>query len=397
MSSVAEIRNDVEEILPAVVADRRYLHTIPELGLDLTRTSAYVLERLKAIGVSDIETGIAVTGMTALIHGTKPGAGKVALIRADMDALPILEANDVEYVSTNPGKMHACGHDAHTSMLLGVAQLLMERRDQFSGTVKLLFQPGEEGPGGAKPMIEAGVLENPHVDAVFGLHVAQDLDLGVIETRPGPLMAASDRFNVVIQGKGGHGASPQLAIDPIVVAAQIVVTLQSVLSREIDPVDPAVVTVGKILAGEASNVIPDSAELRGTVRSFNPATRDRLAERVTTIIEGIATSMGANASIEYKFGYPATINDPAMTDLVRAAAEAVVGSDKLLALEPQMGAEDFSYFLEQRPGCFFFVGTRNEEKGLVWSHHHPRFDIDEDGMAIGMQVMLHTVLDYLGA
>ena len=397
MSSLAEIRNDVEEILPAVVADRRYLHTIPELGLELPRTSAYVLERLKAIGVSDIETGIALTGMTALIRGTKPGDGKVALIRADMDALPILEANDVEYVSTNPGKMHACGHDAHTSMLLGVAQLLMERRDQFSGTVKLLFQPGEEGPGGAKPMIEAGVLENPHVDAVFGLHVAQDLDLGVIETRPGPLMAASDRFNVVIQGKGGHGASPQLAIDPIVVAAQIVVTLQSILAREIDPVDPAVVTVGKILAGEASNVIPDSAELRGTVRSFNPATRDRLAERVTSIIEGIATSMGATASIEDKFGYPATINDPEMTDLVRAAAEAVVGPDKLLALEPQMGAEDFSYFLEQRPGCFFFVGTRNEEKGLVWSHHHPRFDIDEDGMAIGMQVMLHTVLDYLGA
>jgi amidohydrolase len=360
-------------------------------------TSAYVVERLRALQVESIRTGIANTGVTALIHGRKPGDGasKVALVRADMDALPILEENDVEYKSLSPGAMHACGHDAHTAMLLGVARILLDRRDQFSGTVKLLFQPAEEGPGGAKPMIEQGVLENPHVDAVFGLHVAQDLELGKIEVRPGPAMASSDRFNVIIQGKGGHGASPHLAVDPVMVAAYAVTTLQTIVSREVDPVDPAVVTVGKIQAGQANNVIPDTAELRGTVRSFNPERRQMLARRVQDVITGVAESFGASAQVEYQFGYPATINNPEMTDLVIEAARGVVGEDNVLIADLQMGAEDFSYFLQERPGCFFFVGTRNEERGLTWGHHHPRFDIDEDGMAIGMQVMASSVMRYL--
>ncbi len=395
MTATSTLHADVDEIMPGVIADRRYLHTIPEIGLELPRTAAYVTERLKALGVEEIRTGIAISGITALIHGTKPGAGKVALIRADMDALPILEENDVEYVSQTPGAMHACGHDAHTAMLLGVARILLDRRDQFSGTVKLLFQPAEEGPGGARPMIEEGVLENPHVDAVFGLHVAQDLELGKIELRPGPAMANSDRFNVIIQGKGGHGASPHLAVDPVVVAAHIITTLQTVVSREVDPIDPAVVTVGPILAGQANNVIPDTAEMRGTVRSFNPERRQMLAKRVREVIEGVAASFGATATVEYNFGYPATVNDPAMTDLVIAAATELIGEEQVKIADLQMGAEDFSYFLEQRPGCFFFVGTRNEERGLSWGHHHPRFDIDEDGMAIGMQVMAASVMQYL--
>ncbi len=395
MTATSSLHADVDEIMPGVIADRRYLHTIPEIGLELPRTAAYVTERLKALGVEDIRTGIAISGITALIHGTKPGAGKVALIRADMDALPILEENDVEYVSQTPGAMHACGHDAHTAMLLGVARILLDRRDQFSGTVKLLFQPAEEGPGGARPMIEEGVLENPHVDAVFGLHVAQDLELGKIELRPGPAMANSDRFNVIIQGKGGHGASPHLAVDPVVVAAHVITTLQTVVSREVDPIDPAVVTVGKILAGQANNVIPDTAEMRGTVRSFNPERRQMLAKRVREVIEGVTASFGATATVEYNFGYPATVNDPAMTDLVIAAATELIGEEQVKIADLQMGAEDFSYFLEQRPGCFFFVGTRNEERGLSWGHHHPRFDIDEDGMAIGMQVMAASVMQYL--
>jgi amidohydrolase len=397
MTVTDKMRADIDEIMPGVIADRRYLHQHPELGMQEYETSAYVVERLRALQVESIRTGIANTGVTALIHGRKPGDGasKVALVRADMDALPILEENDVEYKSLSPGAMHACGHDAHTAMLLGVARILLDRRDQFSGTVKLLFQPAEEGPGGAKPMIEQGVLENPHVDAVFGLHVAQDLELGKIEVRPGPAMASSDRFNVIIQGKGGHGASPHLAVDPVMVAAYAVTTLQTIVSREVDPVDPAVVTVGKIQAGQANNVIPDTAELRGTVRSFNPERRQMLARRVQDVITGVAESFGASAQVEYQFGYPATINDPEMTDLVIEAARGVVGEDNVLIADLQMGAEDFSYFLQERPGCFFFVGTRNEERGLTWGHHHPRFDIDEDGMAIGMQVMASSVMRYL--
>jgi amidohydrolase len=397
MTVTDKMRADIDEIMPGVIADRRYLHQHPELGMQEYETSAYVVERLRALQVESIRTGIANTGVTALIHGRKPGDGasKVALVRADMDALPILEENDVEYKSLSPGAMHACGHDAHTAMLLGVARILLDRRDQFSGTVKLLFQPAEEGPGGAKPMIEQGVLENPHVDAVFGLHVAQDLELGKIEVRPGPAMASSDRFNVIIQGKGGHGASPHLAVDPVMVAAYAVTTLQTIVSREVDPVDPAVVTVGKIQAGQANNVIPDTAELRGTVRSFNPERRQMLARRVQDVITGVAESFGASAQVEYQFGYPATINNPEMTDLVIEAARGVVGEDNVLIADLQMGAEDFSYFLQERPGCFFFVGTRNEERGLTWGHHHPRFDIDEDGMAIGMQVMASSVMRYL--
>jgi amidohydrolase len=396
MTAVADsLRSDIDEIMPGVIADRRYLHTIPELGLDLPKTAAYVLERLKAIGVEDIQTGIAVSGMTALIHGTKPGPGRVALIRADMDALPILEANDVEYVSTIPGKMHACGHDAHTSMLIGIASMLMERRDQFSGTVKLLFQPGEEDPGGAEPMIKAGVLENPHVDAVFGMHVAQGLPVGQIAFNPGPSLASADSATIIIQGKGGHGASPHLGVDPIVISAQIVMALQTIVGRNIDPIDTAVVTVGMIAAGEASNVIPDTAEMRLTIRAFKQETREFLERRITEIATTIAASYGGSATVHYEWGYPPTINDAVHTAIVQQVAGEVLGEENAILAPPRMGAEDFSYFLEQRPGSFFFVGTQNDAKGLTWGHHHPRFDIDEEGLANGIEVMVRVVERYL--
>ncbi|CAN5477608.1 amidohydrolase [soil metagenome] len=390
---------DIDEIMPGVIADRRYLHTIPELGLELHQTAAYVAERLRAIGVEDIQTGIAVTGITALIHGTKPSSGpaKVALLRADMDALPILEANDVEYRSTVDGKMHACGHDAHTAMLLAISQLLVARRDQFSGIVKVLFQPGEEGPGGAKPMIEQGVLENPHVDAVFGMHVGQDTPAGQIKTRSGPAMASADSCVIVIQGKGGHGASPHLGIDPIVIAAQIVGALQTIVSRNVDPIDTAVVTVGMIGAGEASNVIPDTAEMRLTIRAFKPEVRALLQTRITAIVENLVEAFGATATIDYQLGYPPTVNDPAMTDFVMGIAAEVLGAENVSEASPKMGAEDFSYFLEERPGCFFFVGTRNEDRGLVWGHHHPRFDIDEEGLIAGIETMTTVVTRYLNS
>ena len=393
--AASDLRRDIEEILPGVVADRRHFHQHPELGFQEFETSKLVAERLKSLGVEDIRTGIAVTGVTGLIRGTKPGPGKVVLLRADMDALPIHEQNDVDYKSTIAGKMHACGHDAHTACLLGVARLLMDRRDQFSGTVKVLFQPAEEGGGGALVMINEGVLEDPKVDAAFGLHVDQGSPLGIISLRPGPALAAADRFTAVIKGKGGHGAHPHETIDPIVVGSHVVVALQTIFSREVDPTEPAVVTVGALISGEAPNVIPNSAELRGTLRSFNPDVRVQLATRVEEITRGVADALRADVEFSYVPGYPATVNDPEMTTLVREVAEEVVGAENVFEAPRQMGAEDFSYFLERVPGAFFFVGSQNEERGLVWGHHHPRFDLDEDMMIFGMETMVKTVLRYL--
>ncbi len=397
MTAVADnLRSDIDEIMPGVIADRRYLHTIPELGKELHDTAAYVLERLKAIGVEEIKTGIAVTGMTALITGTKPGDNRTVLLRADMDALPILEEVEAEYTSTRPGVMHACGHDAHTAMLLGIAQLLMERKDQFSGTVKLLFQPCEEiPPGGAKFMIEEGVLENPHVDAVFGMHVSSDTPVGEIKFRPGASSANSDRVTIVVQGKGGHGAAPHHSIDPVVISAHIAIALQSIVSRNVDPVDSAVITVGKLAGGEANNVIPDTAEMKLTVRTFLPETRALVKERIHAIAENVAAAFGATAEVNYTEGYPSVINDVACTALVEEVAKEVVGPDRAIEQGARMGGEDFSYFLNERPGSFFYVGVQNEERGIVWGHHHPRFDLDEEGLGYGIEVMTRVAMRYL--
>ncbi len=397
MVAPSNLHDAVDEIMPGVVADRRDFHEHPELGFQEFRTSGIVAERLRSLGLEEIATGIAGTGVTGLIHGKK-GKGKVVLLRADMDALPILEENAVPYVSQNPGVMHACGHDAHTAILLAVCRLLMERRDEFAGSVKVLFQPAEElPPGGAKPMIDEGVLEHPHVDAVFGLHMAQDAKLGTVEVRVGPYMAAADRFQVTIQGKGGHGASPHDTVDPIAVGAQVVTALQNLVARELKPIESGVVSVCAFIAGDAFNVIPDRAELRGTVRTFTPENRDYLERRIDELVSGIASAMRASATVSYTRGYPATINDGAMTEIVRQAAAEVVGQENVVDAEPMMGAEDFSYFLEERPGSYFFVGSRNEDRGLVWGHHHPKFDIDEASMAIGIETMLRTTLKYLAS
>lgn len=396
MVQETQLRKDIDEIMPGVVADRRDFHEHPELGFQEVRTAGIVADRLRALGVEDIRTGIAGTGVTGLIHGTKDGPRRTVLLRADMDALPILEENEVEYVSRNPGVMHACGHDAHTAMLLGSARLLSERRDQFPGTVKLLFQPAEElPPGGAKPMIDAGVLEDPRVDAAFGLHIDQDNPVGKIGMRSGPAMAAADRFALVIHGKGGHGAKPNDTIDPIVVGAQIVNALQTLVSRTIDPTEEAVVTVGVFQAGKAFNVIPDTAELGGTVRTFNPENRDLLERRIGEIAAGIAEALGATVDYTYTRGYPATVNHPEMAELVREEAARVVGDDGVHNPALMMGAEDFSYFLEEVPGAYWFVGSQNPERGLVWGHHHPKFDLDEAALAIGMESMVNVALRYL--
>ena len=392
------LHEEIDEILPGLVADRRFLHENPELGFQEFKTAAFVTDRLQALGVEDIRTGINGTGVTGLVRGTGTGPGKDrgVLIRADMDALPILEENEVEYVSQTPGVMHACGHDAHTAILLGVARTLMGRRDQFSGTVKLLFQPAEEmPPGGALGMIEAGVLEDPNVDAVFALHMAQEVPCGIVIVAPGPILAAPDGFQITIQGKGGHAASPHRAVDPVVIGAQLVMALQTIVSRNVDPIHSAVVTVGKFQAGEAFNVIPDTASLGGTVRTFDPDVRDLAEERIKAICHGLAEATGAEIDTTYSRGYPATINDPRAVEIVREAAREVVGEDRLVTPPPIMAGEDFSYFLLERPGAMFQVGTRNEERGLVWGHHHPKFDIDEDSLVTGVETMVVTVLKYL--
>ena len=311
MAQATALRDEIDEIMPGVVADRRDFHEHPELAFQEVRTAGIVADRLRALGVEDVRTGIAQTGVTGLIRGRRPGEGKTVLLRADMDALPILEENDVEYRSQTPGVMHACGHDAHTAMLLGVSRLLMDRRDEFAGTVKVLFQPAEESPpGGAKPMIDAGVLEDPKVDAAFGLHIDQDNPVGVIELRSGPAMAAADRFHMVIRGKGGHGAKPHDTVDPIVIGAQIVTALQTLVARVVDPTEEAVVTVGTFQAGLAFNVIPDTAELGGTVRTFNAKNRDLLEERIGTLARGIATAMGGARRLHLHAGLPGDGQQP---------------------------------------------------------------------------------------
>jgi amidohydrolase len=396
MATIPHVRDDVDEILPGVIADRRHLHENPELGFQEFKTAEFVRQRLESLGVEDIQTGIAVTGVTGVIHGTADGPGRNVLVRADMDALPILEENDVEYKSQTDGVMHACGHDAHTAILLGLARVLTERKDQFSGSVKLCFQPAEElPPGGAKAMVEAGVLNDPPIEAVFGLHMAADTPVGQVLVGSGPQMAAADGFEIRIQGRGGHAAYPSENVDPVVIGAQIVVALQTLVSRETDPMDNAVVSTCVFQSGDAFNVIPDTALLKGTVRTFLPGTRDMMEERITALATGIAKSMQGSAEVIYTRGYPATVNDESMTDLAREAATQVVGAENVIEGTPKMGAEDFSYFLEQKPGSYFFVGHKNEERGIVWGHHHPKFDVDEESLGVGLATMATSVLTYL--
>ncbi len=313
-----------------------------------------------------------------------------------MDALPIHEENDVPYRSQVDGVMHACGHDAHTAILLGVARLLMDRRDEFSGTVKLCFQPAEEvPPGGAIGMIGAGVLEDPAVDAVIGLHMASAEPTGTVRIGGGPAMAGGDLFEVTVQGKGGHAASPELSVDPVVIGAQIVAALQTLVSRETDPMATVVVSAGVFRAGDAFNVIPDTATFGGTVRAFDPDLLERTNRRIGELASGIAEAMGGSAETKIMRGYPPTVNDPAMSALVWDVAIEAIGEENVREIEPAMGGEDFSHFLRAKPGTFFFVGSGNEALGTTYGHHHPRFDIDEESLATGLNVMTSSVLRYL--
>ncbi|AFY60477.1 M20 family metallopeptidase [Synechococcus sp. PCC 6312] len=382
------LRPTIKALQPELVVWRRYLHQRPELAFKEQLTASFVAEKLREWGIPH-QTGIAETGIVAILEGSRPGP--VLGIRADMDALPIQEENQVPYRSSHDGVMHACGHDGHTTIALGTARYLSQHPD-FAGTVKIIFQPAEEGPGGAKPMIQAGVLENPHVDAIIGLHVWNVLPVGTVGVRSGPFMAAAEFFHCQIFGKGGHGAIPQQTIDAVLVASQIVTTLQTIVARNINPLDTAVISVGSFHAGTAKNIIADTASLSGTVRYFNPELADKLPQRIEEIIAGVCACHGAKYELNYQRMYPATINDPTMAELVRSVATTVIETELGVVPECQtMAAEDMSFFLQQVPGCYFFLGSANSELGLDFPHHHPRFDFDETVLGLGVEIFVRCV------
>ncbi|MBO1352289.1 MAG: amidohydrolase [Hormoscilla sp. GUM202] len=383
------VRLEIRALQPQLVEWRRRLHQRPELGFKEQLTAQLISQQLTSWGIDHLP-GVAQTGVVATIPGSK--AGPVLAIRADMDALPIQELNDVPYRSQHDGVMHACGHDGHTAIALGVAKYLASHQQDFAGTVKILFQPAEEGPGGAKPMIAAGVLANPEVDAIIGLHLWNNLPLGRIGVRSGPLMAAVEMFEAHILGKGGHGAMPHQTIDAIVVSAQIVNALQTIVARNVDPIKSAVVTIGELYAGTAKNIIADTARMKGTVRYFDPALEGYFPQRVEQIIAGVCQSHGASYELNYWSFYPPLINDAGMAELVRSVALDVVETPAGVVPECQtMGGEDMAFFLQQVPGCYFFLGSANPDKGLAYPHHHPRFDFDEIVLQVGVEMFVRCV------
>ncbi|RJO64813.1 MAG: amidohydrolase [Myxococcales bacterium] len=376
------IAPEIQALAPELVALRRDFHRHPELGFQEERTSRLVAERLEALGFA-VQRNVAKTGVVArLVHPARKGP--ILAFRADMDALPLTEANTHDFVSLHPGAMHACGHDGHMAILLGFARWLSQRKARFPGEIRLLFQPAEEGLGGAAPMIAEGALEG--VGAIVGLHLWSGLKLGYAGVRPGPIMATCDEFVITVHGKGGHAARPQETADAVLAASQVVVALQTIVSRAVDPLQPAVVTVGQIAGGSAHNIIADRVELRGTARTFDRVLRRRLPELIRQRAEAAAAICGATVELQWIEQYPPTINDARMAELVRKAAETVLGKDRVGPGEPTMGAEDMAYYLEKIPGCFFFLGAGNPERGIDKPHHNPRFDLDEEALPYGVAI-----------
>lgn len=377
-----------------VVANRRHLHANPELSFHEYQTSAYVAARLDELGISYQK--MANTGLVALIKGSKPSDAVVAL-RADMDALPIVEANDVPYKSKNEGVMHACGHDVHTSSLLGTAKILTELKDEFAGTVKLIFQPAEEKlPGGAHLMIKEGVLENPKPQAVIGQHVMPFIESGKVGFREGKYMASTDEIYVTVHGKGGHGAQPQQNIDPVLITSHIIIALQQIVSRVADPKTPTVLSFGKVIANGATNVIPNEVYLEGTFRTMDEEWRGKAHEKMKKMAEGIAEAMGGSCDFKIIRGYPFLINEEKLTAQVRGFAEDYLGKENVLDLDIWMAAEDFAYYSQVSDACFYRLGTGNEERGITSSVHTPTFDVDEDSLKLSTGLMTYIALKQLG-
>jgi len=382
------------QIHQEVVINRRHIHQNPELSFHEYQTSAFVAAALDKLGIPYQK--MADTGIVALLSGGKPSEAVIAL-RADMDALPIVEANDVSYVSKNPGVMHACGHDVHTSSLLGTARILSELKDEFAGTVKFIFQPAEEKlPGGASLMIKEGVLENPKPTAVLGQHVMPLIDCGKVGFRSGKYMASTDEIYVTVHGKGGHGAQPQQNIDPVVITSHIIIALQQIVSRIADPKLPSVLSFGKVIANGATNVIPNEVKLEGTFRTMDEEWRAQAHVKMKKMAEGIAEAMGGSCDFNIVNGYPFLVNEEKLTANVRAYAEEYLGRENVEDLDIWMAAEDFAYYSQAADACFYRLGTRNEEKGFTSSVHTPTFDIDENALIVSTGLMAYIALKQLG-
>ncbi len=389
-----QIINESHQLFNYTQNLRRDFHRFPELGFQEIRTAGIVANELRKLNI-EISTGVGKTGVVALIEGLIPGP--VAMLRFDMDALPIQEATGAAYASENPGIMHACGHDGHIAIGLTVAKMLHERRHEMHGSVKLVFQPAEEGLGGAEAMLKDGVLENPRPDFCLGLHLWNERPFGWLSITPGPVMAASEFFSIQITGKGGHGASPQFTIDPVVAAGQIITAVQSIVSRNVAPLKSAVISITSVKAGEAHNVIAQEAELKGTIRSFEPEVRNTILERFRQVVHGVGEAMGCHLEIEQRSITPAVINDPVVTSQVGEVAQALLPDCELDTHSQTMGSEDMAYFQKEIPGCYIFMGSNNQELGLDAPHHHPRFDFDERALTQSSALVTAAALKLLAA
>jgi len=386
------VRPSVRKLTGELVALRRDLHRRPELSWQETGTQEVVLERLRAWGLEDVRP-IADTGVTALVHGGRPG--RTLLWRADMDALPIQERNDVEYASTSPGVMHACGHDGHVAIALGLARLVHDRRESLEGSLRFVFQPAEESAGGAQRCIEAGVLEAPSVDAALGLHLDADEPTGAVVVMAGPAMAAPTAIAITIRGRGGHAAQPQEGIDAIAAASQVVMALQTVVSRSTGPADTVVLTIGTIEGGERHNIIAEQVRMTGTIRTFDAKVLERTLRRAEDVVAGVTAAMGATYEFSHYTSCPVLVNDAGMTALVEREARAFFGDEGVLRRAPNTGADDMACFLERVPGCYFFLGARPRQRSRRFPHHHPRFDFDERALTVGLEFALRLVEGYL--
>lgn len=379
-----------ERLFADAVATRRDIHRHPELGFQESRTSALVAAQLRELAL-EVHEGIAETGVIGVLRGTKPG--RTILLRADMDALPMPDEKDVAYRSTVPGVMHACGHDGHVATLLAAARLIADRRNELAGTIVFCFQPAEEGLGGGRAMVESGVLERFEVERAYGLHYVALLPTGVVATRPGAMMASADMFDVEIVGRGGHGSSPYLAIDPIAAAGQTIVALNQIVARRIDPIQPAVVSVCAVSGGTTYNVIPSTAHLKGTIRAFDETIRASLIAQLQDICVHACATSGATAEVHvHDNGFPVTINDPDQAAYVRRIAHDVVGEERSIELPQVMGSEDFSYFGQRVPACFYCVGS-NGGPATAFINHHGKFDLDERALETGIAMMTAIALD----
>jgi hippurate hydrolase len=389
------IVNRVADLQPDIQAWRRDIHEHPELLYDVQRTAGFVADRLKEFGCDEVVTGLGQTGVVGVIKGKKPANGnadvKVIGLRADMDALPVEEATGLPYASKTPGLMHACGHDGHTAMLLGAARYLAETRN-FAGDAVVIFQPAEEGGAGAKAMIKDGLMDRFKIDQVYGMHNGPGMPIGSFAIRPGPLMAATDSIDILIEGKGAHAAKPHNGIDSVLVGAQLITALQQIVSRNIDPLESAVISICEFHAGNARNVIPQTAELHGTVRTLSPKVRELVGKRVREVVDGIAQITGARINLTYTPGYPVTVNHAAQTEFATQVAKEVAGDSNVHEMPPMMGAEDFSYMLEARPGAFIFCGN-GDSAGL----HHPAYNFNDEAIVYGTSYFIKIVENSLAA